>query len=119
MDGKRLQRYARHWHDLAALACSPYFAPAIADREVAMAVARHKSFFFLEKDTDGKVIDYEAAASGHLQIVPSGEARSALAADYANMCADQVMLGEAMEFDQLMQACADVEMLANRSAVQK
>lgn len=115
----RGERYARHWHDLAALARSPYFAPAIADREVAMAVARHKSFFFSEKDTDGNAIDYEAATSGRLRIAPEGDARSALAADYANMRADQVMLGAAMEFDQLMQACADIEMVANRSASRK
>jgi hypothetical protein len=115
----RGERYARHWHDLAALARSPYFASAIADREVAMAVARHKSFFFPEKDKNGNAIDYEGAASGPLRIAPEGEARLALAADYTNMRADQVMLGEAMEFDQLMQACADIETLANRSAVQK
>ena len=111
----RGERYARHWHDLAALARSPHFAAAIADRVVATAVARHKAFFFSEKNVHGKVIDYEAATNGHLQLEPRGEARSALAADYANMLADQVMLGEAMGFDQLMQACATIQVLANQT----
>lgn len=36
------------WHDLAAIARSPYFTTAIADREVAIAVAHHNSYFFIE-----------------------------------------------------------------------
>jgi hypothetical protein len=39
----RSERYARHWHDLAAIAQSPYFASILADQDVADAVARHKS----------------------------------------------------------------------------
>ncbi|MFD2272488.1 hypothetical protein ACFS07_18585 [Undibacterium arcticum] len=54
---------------------------------------------------------------GHLNIVPAGDARTALADDYANMRADQVMLGNALSFDQLMQACSEVETQANKAAV--
>jgi hypothetical protein len=54
---------------------------------------------------------------GHLNIVPTGDARIALADDYANMRADQVMLGDALSFDHLMQACSEVETLANKAAV--
>lgn len=113
----RSERYARHWHDLAAIGRSQYFADAIADRAVAAAVGRHKSFFFVEKDTAGNVIDYLPAVAGHLKIVPEGEARKALAADYANMLADAVMVGEALPFDQLMQACGDVETQVNKAVV--
>ena len=112
----RNERYARHWHDLAALGRSHYFVGAIADRVVATAVAQHKSFFFIEKDTVGGVIDYMPAVTGHLKIVPEGEARAALSDDYANMLADQVMLGQALTFDQLMQACSEVETQANNAA---
>jgi hypothetical protein len=112
----RGERYARHWHDLAALGRSRHFPQAIDDRAVATAVARHKSFFFIEQDTDGRTIDYLPAIAGRLKIVPEGQARSALAADYTEMLADQVMLGEAMTFEQLLQACSDVEMQANRAA---
>lgn len=112
----RSERYARHWHDLAALGRSSYFAGVMADRAVAASVARHKSLFFIEKDTAGGVIDYLPAVSGHLNIVPMGDARAALAHDYANMCADQVMLANALSFDRLMQACGEIETLANKAA---
>ncbi len=113
----RSERYARHWHDLAALGRSQYFAGVIADRAVAASVAQHKSFFFIEKDSAGSVVDYLPAVRGHLNIVPTGDARIALANDYANMRADQVMLGEALSFEQLMQACSEVETQANKATV--
>lgn len=112
----RSERYARHWHDLAAIGRSQYFLGAISNRAVAGAVAQHKSFFFVEKDVGGSVIDYLPTATGHLKIVPVGEARDALAADYANMLADAVMVGDALPFDQLMQACSDVETQVNKAA---
>lgn len=112
----RSERYARHWHDLAAIARSPHFATVVADRSVATAVARHKSFFFIEKDSNGEVIDYAAATTGHLKIVPEGEAKTALAKDYAAMLADQVMVGDALAFDKLLQTCADIEAQVNQAS---
>lgn len=44
----------------------------------------------------------KARATGRLCIVPSGDAYTALSADYAKMIEDQVMLGKPMAFDQLM-----------------
>lgn len=85
---------------------------------MATAVARHKSHFFIGKDAAGQVIDYVAATTGHLQIVPEGEARAARAKDYAAMLADEVMVGNAAPFDELMEACADLEAKANRAAIQ-
>jgi hypothetical protein len=113
----RGERYARHWHDLIAIGRSRYFANAIADRGVAVTVAQHKSFFFAEKDAAGAVIDYSSAIDGHLQIVPGGEARKALAADYAAMVADEVMVGDALSFDHLMQACSEVQAKVNEYGV--
>lgn len=113
----RSERYARHWHDLAAIARSDYFAAAIADRAIANSVAQHKSFFFVEKDRTGAVINYQPAAHGQLHIVPAGEARAALADDYERMRADQIMLGDAPDFDELMRACGQLEAKANRAAV--
>lgn len=110
----RGESYARHWHDLAAIARSSHFAAVVADRAVAEAVARHKSHFFVEKDANGQVTNYMAAATGHLKIVPEGEARGALAKDYAAMLADELMVGDAMPFDALMDACAEVEVQLNK-----
>lgn len=112
----RSERYARHWHDLAAIARSPHFAAIITDRTLALAVARHKSFFFHEKDLDGRVIDYVAATTGRLRLVPVGEARAALAQDYAAMLSDEMMVGDALPFEALLEACAQVEAAINQAA---
>ena len=95
---------------------SRHFAAVIADRAVAATVARHKSHFFIERAADGQVIDYAVATAGHLNIVPSGDARAALAADYAAMLADEVMVSDAMSFDELLAACADLQDKVNRAA---
>lgn len=112
----RSERYARHWHDLIAIAQSTHFAAVMTDRTVATAVARHKSHFFIEKDTNGQIIDYAAATTGHLKIVPEGEAKAALAKDYAAMLADEVMVGNALSFDELLEACAHLETKVNGAA---
>ncbi|MDT8405077.1 MAG: nucleotidyl transferase AbiEii/AbiGii toxin family protein, partial [Sulfuriflexus sp.] len=86
------------------------------DREVAAAVASHKSHFFIEKDRDGQTIDYTVATTGHLKIVPEGDAKAALAQDYEAMLADEVMIGNALTFDALMNACANLEDQVNRAS---
>lgn len=113
----RSERHARHWHDLAAISRSQYFAIAIADHAVASAVAHHKSHFFVEKDKGGQVIDYTAATTGHLKIVPEDDAKAALAEDYAAMLADEVMVGDALTFEELLDVCADLEAHINRCRV--
>jgi len=113
----RGDRFARHWHDVVRLDEAGFAEAAFADRELANAVARHKSCFFIEKDANGQVIDYVAATTGHLRIVPEGEAKAALAKDYAAMLADEVMVGDALSFDELLEACADLEAKANKVAV--
>jgi hypothetical protein len=112
----RGERYARHWHDLAAIMRSEHFDAVIADRAVAREVAEHKSWFFSEKAADNKTINYTFAVLGALRIVPEGAARDALAADYAKMLEDEVMVGDALPFDQLMQACAQIQARANAAA---
>lgn len=113
----RSERYARHWHDLAAIARSPHFAAVIADRQVATDVAHHKSHFFIEKDADGQVIDYIAATTGQLKIVPEGEAKAALEKDYAAMLADEVMVGNALPFDKLLEICTNLEASINHHTI--
>ncbi|NIF51266.1 MULTISPECIES: nucleotidyl transferase AbiEii/AbiGii toxin family protein [Burkholderiaceae] len=113
----RGERYARHWHDLAAIARSPHFDEVVADRAVATMVAQHKSIFFIEKDANGTVIDYANAAQGRLRLVPEDDARKALAEDYAAMLDDSILLVDAAPFDQLMQTCADIESRINRRDV--
>ncbi len=113
----RGERYARHWHDLASIARSRYWKAILADRSVAVAVSEHKSFFFLEKETQGSVIDYRAATTGHLQIVPDGAARDALRQDYEAMIGDAMMLGDPLPFDRLMLGCRNLQENVNQAAL--
>lgn len=104
---------SRHWHDLVRLDESGIATTALADRALALSVARHKAIFLSENDADGERIDYEAAVSGRLQLVPSGAARSVLASDYAKMLADGMLLDENETFDSLVERCAAIEAKAN------
>ena len=110
---RRGERLSRHWHDLARLDDAGIAARALADRALALSVARHKAMFFTENDARGERIDYEGAVSGGLQLLPSGTAHSVLADDYAKMLADGMLIDENEPFDALMERCAAIEARAN------
>ena len=109
----RGDRLSRHWYDLVQLNQTEYGDRALDDPELALAVARHKAMFFRENDVDRNPIDYEAAVSGDLQLVPDGEAREALAEDYGRMVEGGMLPDDAEEFDVLMDRCADIQTRAN------
>ncbi len=113
---KRLrgERFARHWHDAVRLDEAGLAEAAFADRNLADAVARHKTMFFPEKSADREPIDYVAAVNGCLCLVPDGEALKALGDDYARMVDDGLLLDDAEPFDVLMERCADIAERANR-----
>jgi hypothetical protein len=52
-----------------------------------------------------------------LKIVPAGIAKDNLAKDYGAMLADEVMVGRALSFDELMAACVDLETKVNKSGL--
>ena len=110
---RRGQRLSRHWHDLVRLDDAGIAANAFADRALALSVARHKAMFFSENDSRGVRVDYEAAVSGGLQLIPSGSARSVLAEDHTRMVADGMLLDDNETFDALMDRCAEIESRAN------
>jgi hypothetical protein len=112
----RGDRFARHWHDVARLDEAGFAAAAFADRELANAVARHKTMFFAEKVADRSQIDYASAVNGSLQLVPVGDGAKALAEDYARMVDDGLLLEEAEAFETLMERCADIAARANSAA---
>lgn len=109
----RGDRFARHWHDIARLDEAGFAAAACADRELANAVARHKTMFFSEKAADRSAIDYSTAVNGGLQLVPSGDGAKTLAEDYARMVDDGLLLEDAEPFEALMTHCADITARAN------
>ena len=110
---RRGERLSRHWHDVARLDDAGYAGRALADRALALSVARHKAAFFREKDAGGHWIDYTAAVSGELRLVPDGFARRALKDDYERMISDGMLLDDAEPFEQLVERCADLEARAN------
>ncbi|MBD8906653.1 nucleotidyl transferase AbiEii/AbiGii toxin family protein [Methylorubrum zatmanii] len=112
----RGDRFARHWHDVVRLDEAGIAAVAFADRSLAQAVACHKSMFFPEKAADRSTIDYAAAVTGGLHLVPAGNALKSLEADYAHMVEDGLLLGDAEPFDALMAKCADITVQANNAA---
>lgn len=112
----RGERFARHWHDVVRLDDAGIADTALADRDLALAVARHKGMFFAEKTVDGAPVDYEAAVCGLLKLAPSGEARAALAADYAHMVEDGLLLEDAEPFEELIERCVDIAERVNTAA---
>lgn len=111
----RSDRLARHWYDIAALAGTTYAEAAINDRELARDVARHKSAFFPERDTDGAVIDYRKAVNGALQLVPSKGALTDLEKDYRAMVTDGLLLGGQVDFADVLGSCAHLQERINSS----
>lgn len=109
----RVARFARHWHDLARLDDAGIAAGALSDDDVALAVARHKTMFFVEKSAEGERIDYEAAVKGGLRLVPDGTILRSLERDYEAMIADGLLLDTAEPFDTLMTHCRAIEERAN------
>lgn len=109
----RGDRFARHWHDVARLDEAGFAASAFADRDLANAVARHKTMFFAERASDRTAIDYAAAVSGDLRLVPEGDGLKALEEDYARMVDDGLLLEDAEAFEALMARCADISQRAN------
>lgn len=110
------ERFSRHWHDLCRLHGAGVAGRAVADRELARRVARHKSAFFPERDSEGGWIDYLRSVNGRLHLVPEGGALASLAGDYERMLADGLLLDDAEPFDELMMSCARIEKLANASS---
>ena len=110
---RRGDRLSRHWHDVVRLDDVGYAARALADRTLGLSVARHKAAFFREKDVSGQWIDYEAAVSGGLQLVPDGVARKALEEDYERMVSAGMLLDDDEPFGLLIERCADLEARAN------
>lgn len=106
------ERFARHWYDLVMLDRSGHAGRAIDDRQLADAVAKRKSIFFVEKQ-DGRTISYQEAVSGSLRLVPEGDALASLQRDYAAMAADGLFLGTTPSFEELVERCRELEGRAN------
>jgi hypothetical protein len=111
--GSQGDRYSRHWHDLVRLDDAGYAQAAFDDRALAKEVAEFKGKFFRASDGAGNPIDYSAAVSGALKLVPDAEAFKTLEADYKKMAGDGILLGDVEPFSKLIERCADLQQRAN------
>jgi hypothetical protein len=111
------ERFSRHWHDITRLDKAGFVDAAIAHRAVGRAVAKHKGMFFVEKDSQGLSIDYEAAVSGALRLVPTDEALESLSDDYRRMVDDGLLVEEAEPFQELLDHCRRIQDRVNRARV--
>ena len=98
---------------IIAAANGQFVNAAIADKTLANAVADHKSIFFAEKNTQGDAIDYHAAVTGGLQLVPNGDALANLVIDYQHMIDDGLLLNDAEPFEVLIAQCLEIQKKAN------
>jgi hypothetical protein len=106
-------RFSRHLHDLMRLEGAGFIDQAIQARDIAEAVALHKSAFFIEKDSAGNRIDYTASVRGGLCLVPEEQAEEALRTDYQRMVDDGLLMEDAEPFDHLIEACRNIQEKAN------
>jgi hypothetical protein len=102
-------RFSRHFHDLARLNDQGHLVSALAAGDVAEAVAVHKNAFFVEKDSEGRRIDYLEAIRAGLTLVPTGKAFDILRGDYERMLADGLLLNDAETFEDLMAQCIVIQ----------
>jgi hypothetical protein len=108
-------RISRHWHDLVMLDEKGFAQAALDDKALANEVADWKSKLYREKDRDGNYVDYHAAVSGKLELVPDDAMRKDLEADYLKMVEAGLLFGEAKSFDELMAGCEALQERANGS----
>ena len=90
-----------------------YADAAFADAALAKDVAEFKGKFFRTRDGAGNPVDYLAAVSGHLKLVPDADVLKILEADYKKMADDGILLDDAEPFVDLIARCADLEKRAN------
>ena len=73
--------------------------------------------FFVEKDAAGSKIDYFAATSGQLQLIPTGESLAALENDYAAMLEDGLLALNQPSFADIIEQCRVIQDEVNRQAM--
>ena len=74
------ERYARHYHDLARMASSPFTTKALADSELRERVVAHKAVYFRSAWAR-----YDLAVPATFRLLPPQERLEELEADHRKM----------------------------------
>ena len=91
-----LDRYSRHYYDVAMLAQGPIRADALADKDLLTQVVRHKETFY-----PSAWARYDLARPGSFRLSPVENRVAALQRDYRNMAV--MLFGDAPKFDWIME----------------
>jgi hypothetical protein len=102
-----LERYSRHYYDVAMLAQGPIRAEALADMPLLAQVVRHKETFY-----PSAWAKYARASPGSLRLLPADDRRAALERDYRSM--GVMIFGEPPPFGTIMDALRRLEEDINR-----
>ncbi len=100
-------RLARHAYDLHQLMQSGIGQAALAEPELLERVARHKAFFYTQAE-----VDYEAAYTGGLKVVPEGARLKELADDYKAM--RDFFMSEPPDFTDILTSLQTIEQHSNQ-----
>jgi hypothetical protein len=91
-----LDRYSRHYYDVAMLTQGPIRADALADKDLLTLVVRHKETFY-----PSAWARYDLARPGSFRLSPVENRVAALQRDYRNMAV--MLFGDAPKFDWIME----------------
>jgi hypothetical protein len=102
-----LERYSRHYYDVAMLAQGPIRAEALADMPLLAQVVSHKETFYRSAWAQ-----YGRARPGSLRLLPVESRRAALERDYRSM--GVMIFGEPPPFGMIMDTLAALERDVNK-----
>jgi hypothetical protein len=104
-----LNRYSRHYYDVHQIWTDPGYGEATAAmQELAEASRQHKELMFRAPDHR-----YDRAVPGSYRLMPTGDMRSKLAADYERMSA--MIFGKPPSFADILASIAVLERYLNSS----
>jgi hypothetical protein len=102
-----LDRYSRHYYDVAMLTQGPIRADALADKDLLTQVVRHKETFY-----PSAWARYDLARLGSFRLSPVENRVAALQRDYRNMAV--MLFGDAPKFDWSMETLTALEHEINK-----
>jgi hypothetical protein len=107
--GKSPERLSRHWSDVSAIMNTETGRRAIQDRELCLKVVNHKDAFW----RDGKA-KYDDCRNKKFKLVPTGDTRALLEADYETMIRVGMFFSEKpASFDEIIEDIRALETSLN------
>lgn len=107
---EKMNRYSRHWYDLAQLTKSEIGGLALDDLELLKDVVHQKSVLFQYKHAN-----YDQCLNGAFRLIPDEPLHNALAKDFNEMIAEQYFWEEPGTFEEILDQLADLEARINAS----